>query len=83
MATTFDFSVSDEIAPLLHRAKSAVTDAGGTLTGDTNSGDFSGKGVEGRYKVDGHTIHVTITKKPMLVPDSTIESRLREFFETP
>ena len=82
MATTFDFPFSGDTTSLLQRAKSAVTNAGGTLRGDTNSGDFSGKGVEGRYEVKGQTVHVTITKKPVIVPDSTIESQLRSFFET-
>lgn len=81
MAKTFDVSFSGEAASLLEHAKHAADQAGATLRGDEKSGAFSGKGVEGRYEVSGQTVHVTINKKPVLVSDSVIESRLREFFE--
>lgn len=81
MAKTFDVSFSGEAASILQHAKHAADQAGATLRGDEKSGAFSGKGVEGRYEVSGHTVHVTITKKPIVVADSVIESRLRDFFK--
>jgi hypothetical protein len=81
MAKTFDVSFSGDATSLLQHAKKAANEAGAKLTGDTNSGNFSGKGIEGRYEVNGNTVHVTINKKPIVVPDSVIESRLREFFK--
>lgn len=81
MSKTFDIPISGDPTALLDRAKGAADEAGATLTGDVNNGDFSGKGVEGHYEVSGNTIHVTITKKPLVVPDSKIESELRKFFE--
>ena len=81
MATTFDIPFSGDSASLLQHAKKAAAEAQATLTGDTNSGKFSGKGVEGTYAVSDQTVHVTITKKPVVIADSVIESRLRKFFE--
>lgn len=81
VAKTFDIPFSGEATPLLDRAKSAADKAGATLTGDEHNGDFSGKGIEGHYEVSGDTIHVTITKKPLVFPDSKIESELRKFFK--
>ena len=80
MAKTFDISFSGDVAPLLQRAKNAAVESGAKLTGDTNSGNFSGKGIEGHYEVSDNTVHVTITKKPIVVLDSVIESQLRKFF---
>jgi len=81
MAKTFDFSFSGDAASLLQHAKKVAAEAKATLTGDTNHGNFSGKGVEGHYEIRGNTVHVTITKKPVVVADSVIESQLAKFFE--
>lgn len=81
MTKTFDISFSGEAASVFQRAKHAANEAGATLRGDEKSGTFSGKGVEGRYEVSGQTVHVTITKKPVVISDSAIESRFRQFFE--
>jgi hypothetical protein len=81
MAKTFDIAFSGDAESLLQRAKKAAAESGAKLTGDTNGGNFSGKGVEGHYEVRGNTVHVTITKKPIVVLDSVIESQLRKFFE--
>ena len=80
MVKTFDIPFSGDPASLLQHAKSAAVEAGATLTGDTNSGNFSGKGIEGYYVVSGNTVHVTITKKPIALLDPVIESQLRNFF---
>ncbi|HET8841546.1 MAG TPA: hypothetical protein VFN35_08770 [Ktedonobacteraceae bacterium] len=81
MSTTFDIPFTGDKAALLNRAKSAASEAGATLTGDVHNGDFSGKGIEGSYKVGEDTVHVTITKKPLVIPESKVESELRKFFE--
>jgi len=61
-------------------AKKVAKENGATFRGDTTSGSFSGKGVKGRYKIDGGTVKVTITDKPALAPWSTVESKVKEFF---
>ncbi len=80
MADTFDVPFSGDATTLLNQAKSAADEAGATLTGDVHSGEFSGKGVEGHYEVEGKTVHVTVTKKPLVVPEAKIEAELRKFF---
>jgi hypothetical protein len=81
MTKTFDIPFSGETASVFQHAKHAADEAGATLKGDEKHGTFSGKGIEGHYEVSGQTVHVTITQKPVIVSDSAIESRLREFFE--
>ena len=81
MAKTFDIPFSGNTASLLQHAKKAAAEAKATLKGDTNRGNFSGKGVEGHYEVSGNTVHVTITKKPVVVADSVIEAQLKKFFD--
>lgn len=83
MAKTFDVPFSGDPVSLLQRARDVATLAGANLTGDTSHGNFSGKGVEGHYDVSGQTVHVTIDKKPLIVPDSVVEERLRKFFGNP
>lgn len=80
MADTFDIPFSGDATELLDRAKSAADEAGATITGNVNEGEFAGKGVEGHYEVQGETVHITITKKPLVVPEAKIEAELRKFF---
>lgn len=81
MTKTFEIPFSGDATSLLSRAKSTADESGATLTGDVSNGDFSGKGIEGHYEVGEDTVHVTITKKPLVIPDSKIEAELRKFFE--
>jgi hypothetical protein len=81
MEKTFDIPFSGDAASLLQHAKKAAAQAKARLTGDTNHGNFSGKGIEGHYEVSDNMVHVTITKKPIVVADSVIESQLKNFFE--
>ncbi|RYD57562.1 MAG: hypothetical protein EOP56_07215 [Sphingobacteriales bacterium] len=65
----------------LDKAKTAMGRAGGTLTGDTTSGNFHistpmGK-VAGNYSIAGSQVTINITDKPMLVGCGMIESMLR------
>ncbi len=65
---------------LVSEAKKVAKDNNATFRGDTTSGSFSGKGVEGRYKIEGGTVKVTITDKPTLASWSKVESKVKEFF---
>ena len=67
-------------ATLVSEAKKVAKDNNATVRGDTTSGSFSGKGVEGRYKIEGGTVKVTITDKPTLASWSKVESKVKEFF---
>jgi len=50
------------------------------FSGDHKSGEFSGKGIEGRYGINGDNLTIHIDKKPALIPWAMIESKVREFF---
>jgi hypothetical protein len=82
MAKTKTFSVNTEKDPdtLVSQAKQVAKENDAAFEGDTSSGSFSGKGVEGNYQIEGQTVEVTITDKPALAPWSKVESKVREFF---
>ena len=82
MSKTKTFSVNTQKDPdtLVSEAKQVAKENDATLEGDTSSGSFSGKGVEGSYQIEGQTVEVTITDKPTLAPWSKVESKVKEFF---
>jgi hypothetical protein len=83
MAKTKTFRVQTQKDPdtLVKEARQVAKENNATFEGDTSSGSFSGKGVEGNYQIEGQTVEVTITDKPTLAPWSKVESKVKEFFE--
>jgi hypothetical protein len=83
MAKTKTFRVQTQKDPdtLVKEARQVAKENDATFEGDTSSGSFSGKGVEGNYQIEGQTVEVTITDKPTLAPWSKVESKVKEFFE--
>ncbi len=77
---TFSIKATKNPSTLVSEAKKVAKENNATFKGDTTSGSFSGKGVKGRYKIEGGTVKVTITDKPTLAPWSTVESKVKEFF---
>ena len=78
---TFSIKATKNPGTLVSEAKKVAKENGATFRGDTTSGSFSGKGVKGRYKMEGKTVKVTITDKPTLAPWSTVESKVKGFFQ--
>src|SRR5918992_841311 len=83
MAKTKTFRVETQKDPdtLVSEARQVAKENDATFEGDSSSGSFSGKGVEGNYEIEGQTVEVTITDKPTLAPWSKVESKVKEFFE--
>ena len=77
---TFSIKTTKNPTTLVSEAKKVAKENNATVRGDTTSGSFSGKGVEGRYKIEGGTVKVTITDKPTLASWSKVESKVKEFF---
>ncbi len=77
---TFSIKMTKNPSTLVSEAKKVAKENNATFRGDTTSGSFSGKGVEGRYKIEGGTVKVTIIDKPSLASWSTVESKVKEFF---
>jgi hypothetical protein len=81
MAKSFSVNFTGDATSLLERARKTAADNGAQVTGDTNKGSFSGRGVEGSYTVSGNTVNVTVDKKPMIIPWPLVESQLKQFFQ--
>jgi hypothetical protein len=62
------------------KAKSAIKNAGASLSGDYNTGSFSGSGLEGSYVFENGNLNVTINKKPFIVPEALIKNKVSDFF---
>ena len=77
---TFSIKATKSPSTLVSEAKKVAQENKATFTGDTTSGSFSGKGVKGRYKIEGGIVKITITDKPTLASWSTVESKVKEFF---
>jgi hypothetical protein len=77
---TFSINTNKDPETLVQEAKMVAEENNATFRGDTNSGSFSGRGVEGSYEVEGRTVTVTITDKPTLASWSKVESKVKEFF---
>ncbi len=77
---TFSIKTTKNPSTLVSEAKKVAKENNATLRGDDTSGSFSGKGVEGRYKIAGGTVTVTLTDKPSLASWSAVESKVKEFF---
>lgn len=65
----------------LEKAKAAIAKMNGTLTGDETQGSFDvnspiGK-VSGTYSVNGQTLTITITDKPMMLACGMIEGLMK------
>ena len=77
---TFSMKTTKNPTTLVSEARRVAKENDATFRGDATSGSFSGKGVKGRYKIEGGTVKVTITDKPALASWSTVESKVKEFF---
>jgi hypothetical protein len=77
---TFMLKATKNPSTLVSDAKKVAKENDATFRGDTDSGSFAGKGVKGRYKIEGGTVKVTITDKPTLASWSKVESKVKEFF---
>lgn len=77
---TFSIKATKKPSTLVSEAKKVAQENNASFRGDATSGSFSGKGVEGSYKIEGGTVKVTITDKPALASWSTVESKVKEFF---
>ncbi len=77
---TFSIKVTKSPSTLVSEAKKVAKENDASFRGDANSGSFSGRGVKGKYKIEGGTVKVTITDKPSLASWSTVEAKVKEFF---
>ena len=80
MCKTFTVTIPPGDDDFLENTRRSVEAMGATLEGDDKAGTFSGRGVEGEYRIEGDQVTVTITKKPTLAPWPLIETIVKDFF---
>lgn len=79
----FSFNAVSGTDQLLEKARTAIVNTGGQLSGDGSSGSFTlptplGT-VKGNYSMSADSINLTITDKPMFVSCNKIEEKLKEY----
>lgn len=71
---------------LFTKARREADKEGIKITGDTKQGRFSGRTVlgtiEGTYVTDKDKLMVSVTKKPMIVPNTVLRMILQKVFAT-
>jgi hypothetical protein len=80
----FFVKVKDGIASIIEKVKSKITGNGGKFEGNLEHGFFGGRSAFGTIKgeyitISGNEIEIVITDKPFIVPNKTIEYRVREY----
>jgi hypothetical protein len=85
MSKSFTIKLCDALPSVIKRVETEIKSAGGDFNGDAEKGSFAGKSllghVKGQYRgISENEIMITITDKPLLVPDSMIESEIRKHF---
>ena len=81
----FTVASNGDLTATLERVEKTITGKGGSFSGDTTQGQFSGVtpvgNVKGKYTVNANKdIEITITDKPFIAPMSIIENKIRDYF---
>jgi hypothetical protein len=86
MAHSFNakLNIKGELSSQLDKVKKSITGQGGSFDGDAKAGKFTVKTPLGNVSLSytvlpDNQLAFKVTDKPMLVPNSTIESKIREF----
>jgi len=75
----FSFERPQDIAWAVQQVRSSILEKGGTFTGNEQQGSFRSKGIAGQYRV-ADVVNVTISEKPIVVPNSLIETEVKKYF---
>ncbi len=83
----FDVEVQGDVTTAFQKVKARVEGSGGQLVSDQNAGTILGTvplmgALRAEYSVAGSTVTVTVTQKPLLVPCSSIQAKVEEFFDS-
>ena len=72
------YVASGEAAVLLSEIEGKIAKVGGRATREGAAGTFEVQGFAGGYRAVEGGVEITVTKKPMMVPDSLILGWLKE-----
>lgn len=79
---SFNFNIDSSPADIIINVKSKIEKEGGSFTGNESEGNFNLPtpvgAIEGNYSVNDNELKIDITKKPMMLPCSMIESELEK-----
>jgi hypothetical protein len=82
---SFKFNIDSNPAEIINKVKTKIENEGGSFTGDDSEGKFNLPtpvgAIEGNYSVSDNELKIDITKKPMMLPCSMIESELKKRLE--
>jgi len=76
---TFNFDRPGNITQTIQQVRSSIENKGGVFQGNEQQGNFKASGIEGQYRVS-ERVNVTITDKPVLIPNSLIEREVKNYF---
>jgi len=76
---TFNFDKPGNITQTIQIVRSSIENKGGVFQGNEQQGNFKASGIEGQYRVS-EKVNVTITDKPVLIPNSLIEREVKNYF---
>lgn len=79
-AKTYTVVLSKTPESVIAKARKTASSNGFDFLGDETEGRFTGKGLHGRYRIDGAEMSITIDKKPLILPWGLIESSIKSFF---
>lgn len=82
MSCQFSLDFPGTAAESFAKVQSLMTQNGGTISGNANSGSFILPipvvgNIKGSYAIVNQTVTITITDKPLFIGCSTIESTIR------
>jgi hypothetical protein len=75
----FSFSKPQNITQAVQTVQTGIKNKGGTFNGNEQQGSFRASGIAGQYRVSDR-VEVTISEKPLVVPNSLIENEVKNFF---
>ena len=81
---SFTFRLNQDASHAFIKARQAVVERGGQMSGSEDQGIFMGNSplgvIEGTYRAEGRNVTVKITKKPFAIPKSKIQREVSRFF---
>jgi hypothetical protein len=79
---SFKFNIDPNAVEIINKVKLQIEKEGGIFTGEEKGGNFNLPtpvgAIEGNYSVIDNELKIDITKKPMMLPCSMIESELEK-----
>ncbi|MCL2211194.1 MAG: DUF4384 domain-containing protein [Treponema sp.] len=75
----FSFTRPGNMPQAISLVRAGIQEKGGTFNGNEQQGNFKASGITGQYAV-AELVNVTITDKPLVIPNSLIEKEIKAFF---